>query len=818
MRKNKFVRLTAFLLLAIMLMPTFTSCKDKGEPGADYISKYDQAHQKQPDEYYIKFTDDSETEIYVPDGVSLDDPEIYDLVKDQWRELILGDLNEDGEHGDAYEARVEAISAACKSAYDRAPTFGYKGINSSAGVLDGATKIQAIYGYIYDMALGYGTVGSEYYHDEQLARAIENALEYAYTNYYGPNILDPDDDPTLFVWNLNEGSGNWWQRDVGIPLSLMPTLLIMEEYLGADSVERYLEPFDKLNPYPHMTMANRLWIGKSVLISAFLQEDAERILKSKNDLLELFVYMDKIDRANLSGDSKTDGFYSDGSFIQHGGIPYTSGYGMSTIEMITDIMMALRGTRFEYYEEEADMQYEWMLNSYVPLNYEGKMFSAMSGRNVTRSGFAESSNNVGIVVYMLKMSTYAPANIRSQLLSIVRYNLTSSNNNYGEKMPLCLLEYMEKVKNDSTIAPTGYIGAKVYGDMDRIVQQNSEYAVCVSLNSTRIYRYESLNEDNNQGWYQSDGSIFIYTDGYTFSSNFYNRSDPYKLPGITVTDAFRQPQLTEPRQYNYSSFSGGVTSSDGKYAMSVYELKYNKGIEGTDLKANKTYFIFDNEIVAVGSGITEGSNNTTNTIIDNRFWRSGDKFTINGSEASLSNYNAIVKNMHFTNMGGYVFFEDTKVEYNKTSESYLELWIEHGKKPSKAQYAYVYLPEATVAETTSYSANPDVQILTQTDNVHVVKETKLGITGYAFYFAGSANGVSVSSRCALMVQEKNGEYIVTVSDPSQELSTLNVTLELPVSQVVSKDEAASVEFKDGKAVISLNINGNNGGTYAITLK
>ncbi len=824
MKKNKFVRLTAFLLLVIMLLPTFVSCNKNKNNGTYYGDKYDAEYEEKPIEYYIKFTDNTEKTIYVPDGVSLDDPEIYAQAKDQWRELILGASDEDFKHSDEYAANVKAVNGACKAAYDRfentgRKSFGYT-VNSSSDALSGGADIQAVYDLIYNMAKGYGTVGSDYYKDEDIAGCIETALEYAYNNYYGPNLLDPDKTPNLFKWNMNEASGNWWYRDVGIPLSLMPTLLIMEEYLGSSAVERYLAPFDKLNPYPHMTMANRLWIGSAVIASALLQNDAERILKSKNDLLEIFLYVDEeydVETLDFRDPCIRDGFYSDGSFIQHRATPYAGGYGLSLMDSLADIMMALRGTRFAFYEDVAEMQFEWIFNAYLPLNYEGKMFASVRGRNITRSG-GEDASNVSVVITMVKMATYAPKEIREKLKSAIRYNLVSCSNNYTAKTPLGLVDYMVKIKNDETVSPVGFQGAKVYGYMDRIVQQNSKYGVCVSLNSTRIYKYEASAGDNVRGWYISDGAIYIYTDGYEFDSEFFNNADSYKIPGTTVVSDTRKPIATETNIFNSSPFVGGVTDSNGKYAVTVFELGYEPNqYFNPDIKANKTYFLFDNEIVAVGSGISGTSSKSIYTTIDNREWRNGDKFTINGEDASMNKLSADANYMHFTNMGGYVFFDETEVDYAQNA-SYLELWINHGKTASKEKYAYVYLPEATADETAAYYSNPDVEILTQTDNIHVVRENKLGITGYAFYYKGEANGVKVSNKCVVMVEENNGEYTVTVSDPTRLLKNLEVTLELPVSQVVSADKEASVEFEGGKAIISLDIASNGGQTYTVKLK
>ncbi len=751
-----------------------------------------------------------EETVYAPEGVSLNDSGVYKKAKDQWREMLLGCLDENAEHGKEYNARVARVSAVCKRSYEnykeKGCTFGHV-INGETAPVDGGIKVVAIYGYILDMALGYGTVGSDYYKNAELASDIEKLLEHCYTYYYGVNILEAGKHEELLTWSVGI-AGNWWHRDIGVSLHMSKILLIMEDYLGAEKVAKYFSPFDKLNPYPKMTMANRLWIGQGVLASSLLQNDAERLLKCRKYLNVIFEYV-----------GRGDGFYKDGSFIQHEKVPYAGGYGLALMSIVADTISIFKGTLLAYCDKESEMHYEWIFNSYLPLNYKGRMFASVRGREVTRPS-NEITSNTSVVVTMLKMSTYAPSGLKEKLLSAIRYNMLNSKNNYEASVPMYLLEYAMSIRNDESITPTCCENAKVYGAMDRIAQCGEGHGVCISLNSTRTYKYEALNTENVKGWYQTDGAIYIYTDGYVYDAKFFLGSNPYKFPGTTVTDVERKEEQNTFLT-NSSPFVGGVEC--GKYALAVYEHGYDpkNKFYTSNIKANKSYFLFDKEIVAVGSGITDDSGDRVYTVIEDRIWRDGDKFSIDGKEINVTEEAAaVVKNMHFTNMGGYAFFDETAVKYNKNENetSFLEIWTEHGKNISGKKYAYAYLPNATVEETRLYSEHPETEILTQNDTVHVVRKAKLGITGYAFYAQGEANGVKASDRCAVMVEEKNGEYTVNISDPSHLISELGVALELPVSQVISADEKVTVSVGNGKAVISLSIQGNIGQTYTVKLR
>ena len=89
----------------------------------------------------------------------------------------------------------------------------------------------------------------------------------------------------------------------------------------------------------------------------------------------------------------------------------------------------------------------------------------------------------------------------------------------------------------------------------------------------------------------------------------------------------------------------------------------------------------------------------------------------------------------------------------------------------------------------------------------------------SFYEAGSANGVTVSEACALMVRTENGKTIVTVSDPTHLLKNLTVTLTLDgVTAVESADSAVNATVNGNTVTLDLSIEGNVGNTFTVVLK
>lgn len=732
--------------------------------------------------------------------------------KDKWRELLVGTAATNSSGTDNVNAKLAAIDRNCRntlsqydatfSANERDSLFGITVVQGNKG---DESKINDIYSKLLNMAMGYATPGSEYYEDNKLFNKVRMGLEYCYKFYYGPN-----------VWE--QGTyGNWWYWDIGIPLTLTKILMLLEERLGPTLVKKYLEPFDYLDKYPSMTACNKTWITYCVFASALLQNDAERMLISQVKFVDVFDYV-----------TRSDGFYTDGSFIQHDKHPYTGGYALSMLTTLTDIMYVLNDTRFEIIPDiypAVNNQYAWVFENFQPVMYNGLLFAGMRGREVFRNTSETAAGNTAIYS-MIKMAQYAPAETKAKLESLLKHFFITGTTAYEDGAPIALSDYAANLRNDDSVkARENYNITKAFGMMDRVVTHNAKYAASISLSSTRIWKYEAINNENMDGWYIGDGMIYIYTDGYDFNYNFFNYSDPYKMPGTTVTDETRKQENLSGGIFNGSAFVGGV--SIGEYGIAVYDqAPATNNYFTSKLYARKSYFMFDNEIVALGSGIKDTSRTEVSTIVENRLWRENDKMFVNGSAISPTGGQTYTKNditsIHFSNMGGYVFLDNCTVKYKKAENGkadFMEIWIAHGKSPKGAKYSYVYLPEATPEETTAYQGNPDIQILSETDKIHAVKETKLGVTGYVFYEAGSVNGVTSDKPVAVMVKEGADGVTVSVSDPTHKLTSATITIELSsLGSAVTAPENVSATVNGNTLTLTVDFTDNVGESFTVNVK
>ena len=113
------------------------------------------------------------------------------------------------------------------------------------------------------------------------------------------------------------------------------------------------------------------------------------------------------------------------------------------------------------------------------------------------------------------------------------------------------------------------------------------------MSSSRIGKFESINNENTKGWYLGDGMTYIYnsTDRSQYV-NYFNLVNMQRLPGTTVDVLSRSIMNTG----NYGLFGIPVNAQDwtggaslnGTYGVAGMHLVSEIG----SLEARKSWFMF----------------------------------------------------------------------------------------------------------------------------------------------------------------------------------------------------------------------------------
>ncbi|MFA5562379.1 MAG: polysaccharide lyase family 8 super-sandwich domain-containing protein [Eubacteriales bacterium] len=774
----------------------------------------------------------------------------FKAVKDRWREMLVGNprLNAEDPRARRRAERAGQRAAEWLAQIITAPdtTTLFDGL-----VYTKPEELNKAYDRLYEMTLGWATFGSQLYHDSSVLEAVRFALQwlYSYDIHRGKTFAEaraaggdltwasshvPDDavlPAGIYGANVRMlREGNWWHWFIGIPIPLTQTLLLLEDVLPSDFIRQILEPVDYLLPTPTRKGSGLVSQGKACLLSALLQEQAERCTTSVAKMFEVFEYVDEL-----------DGFYVDGSFVQHRKLAYVGGYGLSYVDKFFSTLYALAHTDFDYggmLSRGVNQMFTQFFDAFEPFIYRGTMMAATTGRNHT------SREQVHLIANLFHLADAASPELRRRFYATVRY-YEEHNPAFSElqtAMSYAALPQYDDYLAAGVPARTGYELTRIYGMMDRVVQHTKDYAVVLSISSTRHYRYEAIIGQNGTGWYMGDGVTHVYgSDREAYENSAFRFMDRMRMPGVTMTTAPRTQQqfcvYTNP--LNGDPFVGGVSDgvfdSDadvlpggGKYGVGVMKLVYRRDMNlidfSSDLLAQKAWFMFDREVVCTGSNITATNSAEIITVVDNRRLRDDSEVRLNGkpyTPGETVDPQPGVRYLTLSRFGGYCFPDSpTLVLREQTNTNrYLQLWLSHGENPAADRYAYILLPEMAAEGVAAYAASPEIEILRNDEKITAVKKASLGKTGYVFWAQDEDffDGLRASCPCTVMKTEHAGGRVTFhLSDPSQEQTQVVLTVRGNY-RVVAAGKRVSAANRDGLTVLTVDTTRAFGATLGVTL-
>ena len=648
------------------------------------------------------------------------------------------------------------------------------------------------------MALAWAAPGSSLQGNANLANAVIGGLDWMNANVYTTSAKEYD---------------NWFHWEDSGPMALNNTEVLMYPALTGMQISNYCAAVDYYGPvnYPTngatfgwMTGANTADKVLVIAIRAILGKNSSLLTATTNNFSPVFLYV-------TSG----DGFYTDGSFVFHSngttdGIAYNGHYGLVLLGDIPTIVDLFNGSAWQITDPNLTNVYNWAINSFEPLVYDGVMMDMVRGRIVSWSYETESQDGSSTISAIRKIAQFAPAATATALTNWA----------------------------NSPHVPSGQYN---FPSMDRVLALRSGFGFGVSMYSSRIANYESINTGNLHGWHQGDGMTYLYI-GSTenqFNSDFWPTVDPYHLPGTTAEINTLNNSANEAKTSSQNWIGGAqVANTYGVAGMSLASVSTT-----LTLVAKKSWFMFDNEIVCLGAGITCGDSPEIHTTAENR--RLGNPITstltLNGTAItptvgwSSNLASATPSWCALSGTGGYYFpagnsnlqatilattgsWSQINAGDDSTSrtDNYLKLWFNHGLQPTNASYAYVILPNMTTSSVGNYALNPDIVILTNTPFVQAVKKPVQGIVAANFWTNGnsSADLISVNNKSSVITWETSSNISVGISDPTQtNKSSITVTLNHSATGVASADAGITVVQLAPQIILSVNVNGSHGKSF-----
>ena len=344
--------------------------------------------------------------------------------------------------------------------------------------------------------------------------------------------------------------------------------------------------------------------------------------------------------------------------------------------------------------------------------------------------------------------------------------------------------------------------------------------------SNGLWGTETYISSNRYGRYQSYGALEIIYPGNKLSGNGYdvNTWNWNYSPGTTV---IRLPwdKLHAERaridERQIKNFAGSLTfrkkqndflvetyGDFGMFAMDFQEMEdqgfstvYSSNNHNGTFTFKKSYFLFDDIIICLGSGISnnDSSNNTITTLfqrVDNK----GISPNVNGTSQSslgevsfdgnsnnwlLSNYNT----GFYLISGNYnlkIKKELQQVPYHtqiwpanigsNQIQTYYTGYLDHGLSPNNKNYEYIVLPNSDATKMLQLDlaiagGNKPYTVHQQDANAHIVEHKAKNIFAYAVF--NNLNNISfeniktINNSCLVMTENDvdNNNLRLAVSNP-----------------------------------------------------
>ncbi len=571
----------------------------------------------------------------------------------------------------------------------------------------------------------------------QIARAYQNPK----TKFYQNPEVSIKIHAALNHWLNNDfQSPNWWHPVIGVPMILTPTLILMEPELTKEQLQKAMPILNRCDI--GRTGQNKVWQSGNVLLRSMLSRDIELIKKASASIQEELIV------------STNEGVQPDWSYHQHGPQLQFGNYGLSYVGDMIKWISILRGTPYKFDESKVEILRNYLLQGQQWVVWKNEMDISACGRQIGPD----------------QPQTKAEALIRD-----------------FEKMIDLDPEYTEEY--EKAVDYRNLTGDKHFWRSDIQIKRTPDYYFSVKMSSNRVIGAESCNSENIQGYYLGDGASYLYQSGKEYK-NIFPFWDWKKIPGATTLQDEKPLPVLSARGYRIpSDFVGGVT--DGVDGIAV--LEYNR----LGLGVKKSWFIFNDQIVSLGAGVNSSEGLPVTTSV-NQSYLNGDVLvkTKEGEKLASQAEDLVNPAWILHDNIGYVFpeggnltLETKKVEGRWTdvttllskeviSANIFKLWFNHGTDPKSGSYAYTLVPNATKTILEEMEKNPPLKITnTQTKQEVVLNDGTLA--GVVFYEAGKSDlmgGIEVDQPCLLMVKNDGGNISLSISDPTQKLSEINLVI------------------------------------------
>lgn len=367
---------------------------------------------------------------------------------------------------------------------------------------------------------------------------------------------------------------------------------------------------------------------------------------------------------------------------------------------------------------------------------------------------------------------------------------------------------IQALKRAGVAAEPSPTGCVVMNHAAAVLHRRDDWLVAVRGHNRYLWSTEIYPANNEFGRYVGYGQVQVMTGGDPVT----NKDSGYVQPGwdwnrwpgttaITVPFDLLRADLSasgEEMLLTDSRIGGGGTleGRNGVFLIDLHEHpKYDESH-----RARKSVFLFDDRVVALGSGITnrDGEHRTETTLFQVHLpgpapaQHDSTLGTIAAvpyradRELTSAAWHVDPQGIGYYVPGGQRLVVTRAVQTcpdqgatTEAAEPFATAWLDHGPAPAGATYEYAMVVGATAADMAGFAAAMDggtdapYAVLRRDDLAHVVRDRATGITGYAVFAPvdGLTGGpVERLDTASVVLTRPDGDgLLLSVTDPDLHL-------------------------------------------------
>lgn len=352
-------------------------------------------------------------------------------------------------------------------------------------------------------------------------------------------------------------------------------------------------------------------------------------------------------------------------------------------------------------------------------------------------------------------------------------------------------------KDDGEITPA-FTGHKYFYSADYTAHAKENYLFTLKASSARTIASECVTYRNLKGRHLGDGVTFIYRTGKEYEDAF-AAFNWHRLPGTTAEEKDFDEITTGSYTYESSKSQrvGGISFNDnGATSMELIR---------DDLTAKKSWFMFDDAIVCLGTDITADTDNNVYTSV-NQCLSFGDalyalsdgnlgtlafgtgetklvspKWIFHDGIGYIFNSNHDIYAENLTKKGDRydISWRGSPVKHRTeiVSRDMFSLWFNH-KTDNTTDYEYIIVPDTTAEKLNSYAASDAFKVLSNSATLQAASfENEVQA---AFWTEGDLHFgdylISATDTCLIAATIEDGKISLkaAVLDPEVTSVTINI--------------------------------------------